>query len=82
MHKAEWNAWLVVSVILGASFWLVAVAEHHGPIMVAWKGAGVALLAVNALVFAIANPSARRDASMLAIVMAFGAGGTWRSSAA
>ena len=75
VQRNDWNGWLVASVILGASFWLVAVAEHHGPIMVAWKGAGVALLAANALVFATANPSARRDASMLAIVMAFGAGG-------
>lgn len=75
MQRNEWNAWLVASVILGASFWLVAGAEHHGPILVAWKGAGVALLAFNALAFAIANPTARRDASLLALVMAFGAGG-------
>lgn len=75
MQRNEWNGWLVASVILGASFWLVAGAEHHGSIMVAWKGAGVALLAIGAVAFAIANPSARRDASMLAIVLAFGAGG-------
>ena len=75
VQRNEWNAWLVASVMLGASFWLVAGAEHHAPVMVAWKGAGVALLAINAAAVAIVNPSARRDASMLAIVMAFGAGG-------
>ena len=75
MQRNDWNAWLVASVVLGASFWLVAGAEHQGPLMVVWKGAGVALLAIHALAFAIANPSARRDASLLAIVMAFGAGG-------
>lgn len=75
MQRNDWNAWLIASVVLGTSFWLVAGAEHHGPIMVAWKGAGVALLAIHALAFADANPAARRDATMLAIVMAFGAGG-------
>ena len=75
MQRDEWNGWLAASVILGASFWLVAGAEHHGSIMVAWKGAGVALLAIGAVAFALANPSARRDATLLAIVLAFGAGG-------
>ncbi|WP_295634276.1 lysoplasmalogenase family protein [Novosphingobium sp.] len=75
MRRREWTIWLVASLVFGASFWLVAGAENHGPLLVAWKGAGVALLAVHALVFAIGHPEARRDAALLAMVMAFGAGG-------
>lgn len=67
--------WLVAGVIFGTSFWLVAGAAFHGPLLVAWKGAGVTLLAIHALAFAIAQPRVRRDAALLAIVMACGAGG-------
>ena len=67
--------WLVAGVIFGTSFWLVAGAAFHGPLLVAWKGAGVALLAIHALAFAIVHPRLRRDAALLAIVMACGAGG-------
>ena len=75
MQRIQWNARLVASVILGASYWLVAGAAVHGSLLVAWKGAGVALLAINALTFAIIHAPARRDAGLLAIVMAFGAAG-------
>ena len=49
MQKRERTIWLIASVIFGASFWLVAAAQEHGPLLVAWKGAGLALLAIHAL---------------------------------
>ena len=85
MQKRERTIWLIASVIFGASFWLVAGAQEHGPLLVAWKGAGLALLAIHALSFANANPDARRDATLLAMIMALGAGGDvaieWRLTA-
>jgi uncharacterized membrane protein YhhN len=75
MQRRERTIWLIASVIFGASFWLVAGTQDHGPLLVAWKGAGVALLAIHALIFANANPAVRRDAMLLAAVMALGAGG-------
>jgi uncharacterized membrane protein YhhN len=67
--------WLVASLIFGASFWLVAGAALHGPLLVAWKGAGVALLAIHALAFGLIHPEARRNALLLSAVMASGAAG-------
>ena len=60
--------WLLASLIAGISYWFVIGSELPGLYQIAWKGAGVALLAVYALV---RHPSA--DARMIALVMAFGA---------
>lgn len=71
MAKSNWidrRAWLVASLIAGVSFWLIKDTALGVPIKMAWKGAGVAMLAVYALASG-AGPDARR----LALVMALGA---------
>lgn len=60
--------WLLASLIAGISYWFVIGSDLPGLYQIAWKGAGVALLAVYALV---RHPSA--EARMIALVMAFGA---------
>ena len=69
------NGWLIASALLGASYWAVAGLPAHGPWPIVWKGSGVALLAIAALVFAKCYPAARRDAGMLAAALALGAAG-------
>lgn len=66
------NGWLIAAIVLGASYWLVA-GQEHGPLLVAWKGSGAALLAVAAGLVAHRHPAVRRDAALLATVMALGA---------
>ena len=56
------------SILAGVSYLLVVVADLQGPMTIAWKGTGVALLAVFALLRARSS-----DGVMLAGVMAFGA---------
>lgn len=64
----EQRPWLLASLIAGISFWFVKDSALPGLYQIAWKGAGVALLAIYALV---RHPA--RDARMIALVMAFGA---------
>lgn len=59
---------LVAAIVLGASHLVPTALELTGPAIVAWKGAGVALLALYALLRARSV-----DAVLLAVVMAFGA---------
>jgi uncharacterized membrane protein YhhN len=64
----EKRPWLLASLLAGISFYFVKDASVPGLYLMAWKGAGVALLAVYAL--------ARHhgaDARQIAAVMAFGA---------
>ena len=69
-HRAliERRPWLLASLVAGISFYFVKDAALGGLFKIAWKGAGVALLAVYAL-----RHAAGRDGKMLAAVMAFGA---------
>ena len=60
--------WLLASLLAGISFFFVKDAAVPGLYLMAWKGAGVALLAVYALA---RHQSA--DARQIAAVMAFGA---------
>ena len=66
----ERRPWLVASLIVGTSYFFVKDGALAGLFKVAWKGAGVALLAVYALIRAPGT-----DGKMLAAVMAFGAAG-------
>jgi uncharacterized membrane protein YhhN len=76
----EQRPWLLASLIAGISFWLVKDGALGGLFKMAWKGAGVGLLAVYALV---RHPG--RDARQIALVMALGALGDvlieWRLEA-
>ncbi len=47
--RIDRRVWLLASVIAGVSFWLVRDAALGLPLKMAWKGAGVALLAIYAL---------------------------------
>ena len=60
--------WLVASLIAGISFYFVRDSGLAGLFLMAWKGAGVALLAVYALVRAPGTAG-----KLLAAVMTFGA---------
>lgn len=64
----EKRPWLLASLIAGISFWFVRDAGLPGIQLMAWKGAGVALLAVYALL-----RHRGPDANAIALVMAFGA---------
>lgn len=64
----EQRPWLLASLIAGISYWFVADTAVPGLYLIAWKGAGVALLAVYAWAHHPV-PDARR----IALVMAFGA---------
>lgn len=59
---------LVLAVVLGSSHLVPTALDLTGPLIVAWKGAGVALLTLYAVLRA-RSP----DAWLLAVVMAFGA---------
>ncbi|MDF8331868.1 lysoplasmalogenase [Novosphingobium cyanobacteriorum] len=64
--------WLVASLLFGISYWFVAqglvLPKLPGLLVIAWKGAGVALLAAYAWAH---HPS--RDAHKVALVMGLGA---------
>jgi uncharacterized membrane protein YhhN len=64
----ESRPWLLASLVAGISFYFVKDAALGELVKMAWKGAGVALLAVYALLRAPGT-----DGKMLAAVMAFGA---------
>ncbi|MFM5894566.1 MAG: lysoplasmalogenase family protein [Novosphingobium sp.] len=64
----EQRPWLLASLVAGISFFFVKDSHLPGLYQMAWKGAGVALLAVWAFV---RHPS--RDARQIALVMALGA---------
>ena len=66
----ERRPWLLASLVAGISFYFVKDAALAGLFKMAWKGAGVALLAVYALRHAPGS-----DGKKLAAVMAFGAAG-------
>ncbi|MDE2561232.1 MAG: lysoplasmalogenase [Sphingomonadales bacterium] len=65
---AERRPWLLASLLFGVSFWFVSNGELPGMYQIAWKGAGVALLAAYAWAH---HPS--RQAHWIAWVMALGA---------
>ena len=64
----EQRPWLLASLIAGISYYFIAGSQVPGLYQIAWKGAGVALLAVWALV---RHPGA--DARQIGVVMMFGA---------
>lgn len=64
----EQRPWLLASLVAGISFYFVKDSHLPGLYQMAWKGAGVALLAVWAFV---RHPG--RDARQIGVVMAFGA---------
>lgn len=64
----EQRPWLLASLIAGISYWFVAGSWIPGLYLIAWKGAGVGLLAVYAWRH---HPVA--DAHRIALVMALGA---------
>ena len=66
----ERRPWLLASLVAGISFFFVKDGALAGLFKLAWKGAGVALLAVYALIRAPGT-----DGKLLAAVMAFGAAG-------
>ncbi|WP_408591554.1 lysoplasmalogenase family protein [Novosphingobium sp.] len=65
---AEKRPWLLASLIAGISYWFADHAAVPGLWLIAWKGAGVGLLAAYAIAH---HPS--RDAHRIALVMALGA---------
>ncbi|MDP3907510.1 lysoplasmalogenase [Novosphingobium sp.] len=69
-HRAliEKRPWLLASLAAGISFWFVKDSDLPGLYQMAWKGAGVALLAV----YALARHKGA-DSRTIAAVMAFGA---------
>ena len=66
----ERRPWLLASLVAGVSYFFVKDAALAGLFKIAWKGAGMALLAVYAL-----RHAPGRDGKMLAAVMALGAAG-------
>ena len=64
----EQRPWLLASLIAGISYYFIAGSQVPGLYQIAWKGAGVALLAVWALA---RHPGA--DARQIGVVMMFGA---------
>lgn len=77
---SEQRPWLLASLVAGISFWLIKDGALGGLFKLAWKGTGVAFLAIYALV---RHPG--RDARQIALVMALGALGDvlieWRLEA-
>lgn len=69
-HRAliEQRPWLLASLAAGISFWFVRDTDLPGLFQMAWKGAGVALLAVYALA-----RHGGAEARTIAAVMALGA---------
>ena len=69
-HRAliEQRPWLLASLVAGISFYFVAGSHLPGLYQIAWKGAGVALLAVWA---SVRHPGS--EARQIGMVMAFGA---------
>ncbi|MCA1661322.1 MAG: lysoplasmalogenase [Novosphingobium sp.] len=67
---AERRPWLLASLAFAVSHYFVRDAGVPGVYLIAWKGAGVALLAVYAFLRAPGT-----DGKLLAAVMAFGAAG-------
>lgn len=65
---AERRPWLLASLVFGISYGFIAGGPVPGLYQIAWKGAGVGLLAVYAWLH---HPS--RDAHRIALVMALGA---------
>ena len=66
----ERRPWLFASLVAGITFYFVKDGALAGLFKIAWKGAGVASLAVYALIRAPGT-----DGKLLAAVMAFGAAG-------
>lgn len=66
----EKRPWLLASLIAGISFYFVQSGDVPGLYLMAWKGAGVALLSVYAL-----TRHKGADSRQIAAVMAFGAVG-------
>lgn len=66
--RIDSRVWLIASVIAGVSFWLVRDVALALPLKMAWKGAGVSLLAIYALSVGRGN-----DHRTVAGVMALGA---------
>ena len=64
----EQRPWLLASLVAGISFYFVAGSHLPGLFQIAWKGAGVALLAVWAFV---RHPGS--DARQIGVVMVLGA---------
>jgi uncharacterized membrane protein YhhN len=64
----EQRPWLLASLVAGISYFFVQNSQLPGLYLMAWKGAGVALLAVYALV-----RHSGADSRQIAVVMAFGA---------
>ncbi len=64
----EQRPWLLASLVAGISFYFVKDSQLPGLYQMAWKGAGVALLAVYALV-----RHTGADSRQIAMVMGFGA---------
>ncbi|MCC6925557.1 lysoplasmalogenase family protein [Novosphingobium sp.] len=64
----EERPWLLASLVAGISFYFIRETQLPGLYQMAWKGAGVALLAVYALV-----RHSGADSRQIAAVMAFGA---------
>jgi uncharacterized membrane protein YhhN len=66
--RAQWV--LIAAVVAGVSYLWPVISGHFGPVIIAWKAAGVGLLALYAALHA-------RDADgwMIVAVMAFGATG-------
>ena len=72
-HSTPWlprAPLFILALIAGASFWPGSHAALPAALMLAWKGAGVALLAIWA-----ASVARERNGWLLAGVMAFGAAG-------
>ena len=65
---ADKRPWLVASLLAGISYYFVRNGEIPGLYLMAWKGAGVALLAA----YALARHKGA-DSRQIAVVMAFGA---------
>ena len=66
----EHRAWLAASLLAGISFYFAKDAALRAPAFIVWKGAGVALLAVWALL----HPR-NREVLLVALVMTLGAAG-------
>lgn len=64
----EQRPWLLLSLVAGISYFFVQNSQLPGLYLMAWKGAGVALLAVYAMV-----RHSGADSRQIAVVMAFGA---------
>ncbi len=68
MNRRSERPILAAALVLGVSYTVAAWAQWQGPMIIAWKGAGVALLAVW-----VARQCSRRDGRAMAVVLGFGA---------